>query len=102
MPSRVLMSGASMKRILTTTLLFLPLLITFTVHSQTQQPAPIPAADDKSKEGAEQGIPVKNQLVIDRCSSCHKKDEKSNLTRISFERKTPEGWQETLKRMVRL
>ncbi|HSB12484.1 MAG TPA: quinohemoprotein amine dehydrogenase subunit alpha [Blastocatellia bacterium] len=93
----------AIKRIVVATLLCTPLLVTFTVRSQSQQQAaPAPAADDKSKEGAEEGIPVKSQLVIDRCASCHKKDEKSNLTRISFERKTPEGWQETLKRMIRL
>jgi quinohemoprotein amine dehydrogenase len=50
----------------------------------------------------EDGIPVTEQLVIDKCSACHKKDEKGNLSRISWERTTPEGWQEAIKRMVRL
>ncbi|HJZ67496.1 MAG TPA: quinohemoprotein amine dehydrogenase subunit alpha, partial [Blastocatellia bacterium] len=96
----------AVKRIVLAAFLLAPLLFTITrgqtseVRGQTQQQPP--AAEDKSKEAAEEGIPVKSQLVIDRCSSCHKKDEKGNLTRISFERKTPEGWQETLKRMIRL
>lgn len=69
-------------------------------HSQqTQQPPP--AAEDKAKE-AEEGIPVTSRLVIDKCSACHKKDEKDRLTRISYERTTPEGWQQAIKRMVRL
>ncbi len=51
---------------------------------------------------SEEGIPVTSQLVIDKCSSCHAKDEKGNLTRISFERSTPEGWQQALRRMGRL
>ena len=48
----------------------------------------------------EEGIPVTDPLVIAKCSGCHKKDEKGNLTRISWERTTPEGWQEALKRMI--
>jgi quinohemoprotein amine dehydrogenase len=50
----------------------------------------------------EEGIPVSDPLVIARCSACHHKDEKGNLTRISWERTTPEGWEQIIKRMVRL
>lgn len=49
-----------------------------------------------------EGIPVTDPLVIAKCSGCHKKDDKGNLTRISWERTTPEGWEEVIKRMVRL
>ncbi len=55
-----------------------------------------------AKPVMEEGIPVTDPLVIAKCSGCHKKDEKGNLTRISWERTTPEGWQEAIKRMVRL
>ena len=84
-------------------LLCLPLL-TLSARSQTQQPAQAqaPAAPEKPKEASEEGIPVTDQLVIDKCSSCHKRDEKGRLTRISYERLTPEGWQQVIKRMVRL
>jgi quinohemoprotein amine dehydrogenase len=51
---------------------------------------------------AEDGIPVTSQLVMEKCSPCHKKDDKGNLSRISWERTTPEGWQQALKRMIRL
>ncbi len=54
------------------------------------------------KPAVEEGIPVTDPLVIAKCSGCHKKDEKGNLSRISWERTTPEGWQEAIKRMVRL
>lgn len=54
------------------------------------------------KAAVEEGIPVTDPLVIAKCSGCHRKDEKGNLTRISWERTTPEGWQEAIKRMVRL
>jgi quinohemoprotein amine dehydrogenase len=50
----------------------------------------------------ETGIPVADALTISKCGSCHAKDDKGNLTRISWTRTTPEGWQEAIKRMVRL
>src|SRR5215471_5120860 len=53
-------------------------------------------------EKPEEGIPVTNALVVEKCSTCHTKDDKGNLSRISWERTTPEGWEEAIKRMVRL
>jgi quinohemoprotein amine dehydrogenase len=64
-----------------------------------QSPGSQPAAS--AKPAPEEGIPVTSQLVISRCGSCHAKDEKGNLRRISWERATPEGWEEAIKRMVR-
>lgn len=55
-----------------------------------------------AKVQIEAGIPVTNQLVIQKCSSCHTRDAKGNMLRISWERTTPEGWEEAVKRMVRL
>ena len=93
----------AIKRFVVAAFLLSPLLLTFTAQSQSQtQPAQTPATDEKSKEAIEEGVPVTNQLVVDRCSSCHKKDEKGRLTRISWERTTPEGWQQVIKRMIRL
>jgi quinohemoprotein amine dehydrogenase len=79
---------------------FTALSLLFTLDAHSQQ-APPPSPDEKPKE-SEEGIPVTNQLVIDKCSACHKKDDKGRLSRISFERTTPEGWQQAIKRMVRL
>src|SRR6266436_2970679 len=60
-------------------------------------------ADAKStKEVTEQLIPVTNQLVAQKCGTCHLADAKGNLSRISSVRTTPEGWEEAIKRMVRL
>ncbi|HTS24449.1 MAG TPA: quinohemoprotein amine dehydrogenase subunit alpha [Bryobacteraceae bacterium] len=53
-------------------------------------------------QNLEEGIPVTDELTISKCSSCHAKDDKGNLTRISWIRTTPEGWEEAIKRMVRL
>jgi quinohemoprotein amine dehydrogenase len=46
------------------------------------------------------GIPVNDPLVIAKCASCHTRDSQGNMQRISWERATPEGWQEALKRMI--
>lgn len=51
---------------------------------------------------AREGIPVESELVQNACGSCHTTDEHDVMSRISFMRKTPEGWQQTLKRMIRL
>ena len=50
----------------------------------------------------EEGFPVTDALVIKKCGTCHTKDDKGNLSRISWIRTTPEGWEEAIKRMVRL
>ena len=56
----------------------------------------------QAPDAQEEGIPVTNQLVISKCGTCHARDQKGNLSRISWERTTPEGWQEAIKRMGRL
>jgi quinohemoprotein amine dehydrogenase len=50
----------------------------------------------------DEGIPITDATVRKACGSCHRADEKGQLTRISFQRNTPEGWQENIKRMVAL
>ena len=60
------------------------------------------AQQQRAGNPPEEGIPVTDPLVISKCATCHTKDAKSNLSRISWERSTPEGWEEAIKRMVRL
>lgn len=48
------------------------------------------------------GIPVTDPLTIEKCGACHAPDDKGNLSRISWVRSTPEGWAQTVKRMVKL
>jgi quinohemoprotein amine dehydrogenase len=50
----------------------------------------------------EAGFPVKDALTLSKCGGCHAPDAKGNMTRISFIRTTPEGWEEAIKRMIRL
>jgi quinohemoprotein amine dehydrogenase len=91
------------KRFVLIALPFAFLLLTFTESSKSQaEQRPPPPAPEATKEPAEEGMAVTDQLVVDSCSACHKKDDKGNMTRISFMRTTPEGWQTIIKRMVRL
>jgi quinohemoprotein amine dehydrogenase len=55
-----------------------------------------------AKSHAEAGFPVTDQLTLTKCGTCHAPDAKGNMTRISYIRTTPEGWEEAIKRMVRL
>ena len=67
-----------------------------------------PAADGETKPEADAdkpprpGIPVDDVLVHTHCARCHALDPNQHMTRISFVRKSPEGWAETIKRMGRL
>jgi len=72
-------------------------------QAQSPNPASPPATQEKPGDAkAEEGIPVTDPLVTAKCGTCHTKDDKGNLSRISWERSTPEGWEEAIKRMVRL
>src|ERR1700689_1850867 len=85
----------SVMKILLASILLLPL------FGQSQDPQAARSAES-ARPAPEEGIPVTNQLVISKCGSCHTRDEHGNMLRISWERATPEGWEEAIKRMVRL
>src|SRR5579872_947849 len=68
-----------------------------------QDPAPKPKEPTEAeKEELASGIPITNELVRKSCSPCHKVDDQQRLSRISWRRATPEGWEHTIKRMVEL
>ena len=48
------------------------------------------------------GFVIRDQTTIAFCSGCHMRDSAGYLSRISYLRKTPEGWETTLRRMVSL
>jgi quinohemoprotein amine dehydrogenase len=50
----------------------------------------------------EEGIPVTDAMTKEKCGACHTADAKGNLSRISWVRTTPEGWDQAIKRMVKL
>jgi len=76
----------------------LPVLLLVQSHSNGQSSTAVEGA----KPPAEEGIPVTDPTVLAKCGGCHTKDAKGNLSRISWERATPEQWEEALKRMIRL
>jgi quinohemoprotein amine dehydrogenase len=57
-------------------------------------------ASEKAATPEEEGIPVSDSLVIAKCGTCHSQDARGNMERISWERSTPEGWQEAIKKTV--
>jgi quinohemoprotein amine dehydrogenase len=60
------------------------------------------AADTKKKAKEKPGVPVSDVLVQSLCGRCHTRDDREHMTRISYVRKSPEGWAQTIKRMGRL
>jgi quinohemoprotein amine dehydrogenase len=49
-----------------------------------------------------QGVPITSDAVIRNCASCHTRDSTGRLSRLSYMRKTPEGWETSIRRMVTL
>ncbi|MGA3205282.1 MAG: quinohemoprotein amine dehydrogenase subunit alpha [Bryobacteraceae bacterium] len=82
-------------KILLASILVFPLVV------QGQAPQAAPSAET-ARPASEEGIPVTSPLVISKCGGCHTKDKQGKMLRISWERSTPEGWEEAIKRMVRL
>jgi quinohemoprotein amine dehydrogenase len=70
--------------------------------SSDQTPAPAAQTPPAPKVDDEDGIPIASEVVRTACGDCHKIDAKQRMSRISYRRTTPEGWQETIRRMVSL
>lgn len=60
------------------------------------------AASGASAQSDEEGFPIEHETIRARCAACHLPDSEGRMSRISFERKTPEGWQGSLQRMISL
>jgi quinohemoprotein amine dehydrogenase len=60
-----------------------------------------PGGAEAAPAEARAGIPIKNDLITKYCIGCHPTDASGLMTRISYQRKSPEGWELTLKRMLR-
>ena len=64
--------------------------------------AAVAGAGGAAPPPADEGIPVRSELVRAKCGSCHRSDDKMRMSRISYRRATPENWEHTIKRMVTL
>lgn len=65
------------------------------------------AAPGAGRAGASQadttrGFPIGERAIIANCTGCHVRDAAGYVQRISFERKTPEGWEMSVRRMIGL
>jgi quinohemoprotein amine dehydrogenase len=72
------------------------------VLAQGPPGSPRGAATPAQSAKAEEGIPIPDPLVQKACGPCHTVDDKQQISRISFQRNTPEGWQDVIRRMVEL
>ena len=67
------------------------------------EPVSPPAQESGQEEGeTDTGIPVEHAATVSNCVRCHAIDDEGRMSRISYERKTPEGWQISIRRMVML
>ena len=48
------------------------------------------------------GYPITSDAIVRNCSACHTRDSTGRMGRISYLRKTPEGWQTSIRRMASL
>lgn len=55
-----------------------------------------------SAQEVDGGYPIDDPTIVAACSRCHVQDDDGRLSRISWLRKTPEGWQTSLVRMMAL
>src|SRR5688572_4999564 len=76
--------------------LLLASVLAVAVRAQAPPPTAAPAAKP------EEGIPITDATVQKACGSCHRSDDKGQMSRISFQRNTPEGWQTIIQRMAAL
>src|SRR5438132_7834648 len=60
----------------------------------------LPGVSSAQSNSSAEGIPVTDPLIVAKCGSCHIRDERGNMERISWARTTPEAWQDVLRRMI--
>ncbi|MGQ0646947.1 MAG: quinohemoprotein amine dehydrogenase subunit alpha [Gemmatimonadaceae bacterium] len=48
------------------------------------------------------GFVINDPVVLRKCAGCHKADSAGRMTRLSYMRKTPEGWEASVRRMASL
>ncbi|HEX4932042.1 MAG TPA: quinohemoprotein amine dehydrogenase subunit alpha, partial [Gemmatimonadaceae bacterium] len=48
------------------------------------------------------GFVINDPLVVSKCQKCHARDSTGHMGRLSYLRKTPEGWEASVRRMASL
>jgi quinohemoprotein amine dehydrogenase len=74
------------------------------IVARAQTPAPAQRSQPQTQTQAvsDEAIPVTDPVVVRACGSCHTRDDKNRMTRISDRRATPENWELTIRRMMSL
>jgi quinohemoprotein amine dehydrogenase len=76
------------------------------LSAQGNPPSPRPAGAQRPAAAARKdttpGFPINDQAVITNCVRCHVRDSTGLMERLSYMRKTPEGWEISMRRMVAL
>lgn len=63
---------------------------------------PLAAQGGPTPRDTTAGYPITDQTVVQACQGCHVRDSTGRMSRISYARKTPEGWEMSIRRMVAL
>jgi quinohemoprotein amine dehydrogenase len=59
-----------------------------------------PAAAQRPSDST--GFEIRDALIVRKCGNCHKSDSSGYMGRLSWMRKTPEGWEASVRRMASL
>lgn len=60
------------------------------------------AAQGSAPPDTTTGFAINDALTIERCQRCHARDSVGYMQRLSYVRKTPEGWETSVRRMMSL
>ena len=63
---------------------------------------PVAATSARAQRDTLPGYRIGDSTVIASCGACHTPDSTGRMSRLSFMRKTPEGWETSIRRMVTL
>jgi len=64
--------------------------------------APLAHAQPQRPQADTGGFVISDPLVVSRCQKCHARDSTGHMGRLSYLRKTPEGWEASVRRMASL
>jgi quinohemoprotein amine dehydrogenase len=62
----------------------------------------VPVAVAQAPKDTTTGYVIRDAATIRACGRCHKSDSAGYMSRLSYMRKTPEGWEASLRRMLSL
>lgn len=64
--------------------------------------APLAHAQPQRPQADTGGFVISDPLVVSKCQKCHARDSTGHMGRLSYLRKTPEGWEASVRRMASL